>query len=144
MQREGIVIPLPLGGEPAARVEGLYRLRRFLRDRGMVFMAADGPLGSPLFTLDVPGPPPVVRGGWFHLRRQLRAPTFPTLMHESSGRRIVTVHPALPDVEDDPERDAAACRDAMSAIVREYVRRWPAQCRYLAFPPWASNANPGG
>jgi hypothetical protein len=32
----------------------------------------------------------------------------------------------------------------MSAIVREYVRRWPAQCRYLAFPPWASNANPGG
>jgi hypothetical protein len=54
---------------------------------------------------------------------------------------VIVVHPPLPDVDADVTRDADACRDALATLVRAYIRRYPAQCRYLAFPPWADAAD---
>lgn len=136
-REQGIVVPLPLG-DAAARVQGLYRIRRLLGEGQLVFIPADGPLGAEVFRIDLPGFAPIIRSGWFTLRRQLKIPTLPMLLHEGEGgRRVVTIFPPLPDVAEDAGRDAEACREALTPLLRDYVRQYPAQCRYLAFPPWA-------
>jgi hypothetical protein len=63
-------------------------------------------------------------------------PTLPVLIHEEHGRRIITVHPPLPDVDPDEVLDLEACREALTSLMRAYMRQVPEQCRYLAFPPW--------
>lgn len=136
-RREGVVVPLPYGA-PETRVQGLYTLRRLLADGRYVFLAADGPFGGELFRLDLPGFTPVVRTGWFTLRRQLRLRTIPVLAHEEGTRRVVTIHPPLPLLADDEEADKAACRAVLTTVIGDYVRRYPSQCRYLAFPRWPS------
>jgi len=45
---------------------------------------------------------------------------------------VVTVHAALPAPTPDPLQDLAACRDALSRLLQEYVRRFPEQCVSLA------------
>ncbi|HUR35285.1 MAG TPA: hypothetical protein VM032_15885 [Vicinamibacterales bacterium] len=132
----GIAVPLPYG-DAAQRVSGLYRIRRLLGEGKLLFMAADGPLGREMFRLDVPGGP-IIRSGWFELRRQSGVPTLPVLAHEDGARRVVTVYPPLPPVRDDVAEDAAACRAALTPVVSDYVRRYPTQCRYLAFPDWVA------
>ena len=134
-QQQGVVIPMP-SGDVTARLRGLYRIRRLLAAGELVFITADGPLGSQLFQLDVPGAP-IIRQGWFGLRRQLNVPTLPLTVHATDGgRRVVTIHPPLPAVDAEAGRDADACRTALTSIMQDYIRRFPSQCRYLAFPDW--------
>lgn len=121
----------------SARVGTLYRIRRLLADNALIYMTGDGPFGREAFQIDLAGNPLVVRTGWMALRRQTRVPTLPIFMHEAGGRRVIEVHPPLPAVDPDPAADADACRAALAPIVADYVRRFPAQCRWLAFPPWA-------
>ncbi|MEQ1729180.1 MAG: hypothetical protein ABL982_12455 [Vicinamibacterales bacterium] len=136
-RRDGVVVPLPYGS-PESRVQGLYTLRRLLADGRFAFLAADGPFGGELFRLDLPGFAPVIRAGWFTMRRQLRLRTLPVLAHEEGARRIVTIYPPLPAPTGDEVADKVACRAVLTAILGQYVRRYPSQCRYLAFPRWPS------
>jgi lauroyl/myristoyl acyltransferase len=113
-------------------------LRRLLADRRFVFLAADGPFGGELFRLDLPGYSPVIKTGWFVLRRQLRLRTLPVLAHDEGSQRIVTIYPPLPAPTGDEAADKAICREVLTTVLGDYVRRYPSQCRYLAFPPWPS------
>ncbi len=135
--RDGVVVPLPYGA-PETRVQGLYALRRLLADGRYVFLAADGPFGAELFRLDLPGYAPIIRSGWFTMRRQLRLRTIPVLAHEEGTQRVVTIYPPLPPPVGDDEADKVACRAVLTTVVGDYVRRYPSQCRYLAFPRWPS------
>jgi hypothetical protein len=139
----GEVFHLP-GGAPAARLAGLYQIRDALRAGEIVFLAAEGPFGREGFRLELPGGPLIIRAGWLMLRRLTGAPTFPMLVHREGKRRVIVLHPALPPSPDDLARDAAQCRAALAPLIESYVRRFPAQCRYLAFPPWAVNAAADG
>lgn len=136
-RRDGVVVPLPYGS-PESRVQGLYTLRRLLAGGRFVFLAADGPFGAELCRLPLPGFAPVLRSGWFALRRQLRLRTLPVLIHEEGAQRIVTIHPPLPAPVADEAADRDACRNVLTAVLGDYVRRHPSQCRYLAFPRWPS------
>lgn len=133
--RAGIVVPLP-SGEPRARLQALYRLRGLLAEGRQVFLAADGPLGRELFRLDLPGQAAVIRQGWFTLRRQLAVPVLPITICQNGPWLDVTVHPPLPEMTGDEGADREACRVVLTQIFTDYVRRYPEQCRYLAFPPW--------
>lgn len=135
----GAVVRLP-DGTPADRVEGLNRLRRLLQNGSIIYLTADGPFGREAFRIDLPGRPLVVRAGWLALRRLSGVRTFPVLTHQHRGQRVIVVHPPLPSPQADPVRDAETCRDALGPLVLDYVRRFPTQCRYLAFPAWPSNA----
>lgn len=136
-RRDAVVVPLPYG-DPTTRVRGLYTLRRLLAEGRFVFLAGDGPFGRELFRLDLPGYSPVIKSGWFALRRQLTLRVLPVIAHEEGARRVVTIFPPLPAVQADEAADAAACRAALTAVVGAYVRAHPEQCRYLAFPRWPS------
>jgi lauroyl/myristoyl acyltransferase len=131
----GAAVRLP-DGSPADWVQGLNRLRGLLRKGSVIYLTADGPFGREAFRIDLPGRPLVVRAGWLALRRLSGAPTFPVLTHRHRGHRVIVVHPPLPAPQPDPVRDAESCRLALAPIVLDYVRRFPAQCRYLAFPAW--------
>ena len=109
-----------------------------------MYLTVDGPFGREAFRIDVPGGPLVVRTGWLALRRHTRAPTFPVLVRREGRRRTIVVHPALPDVAADAARDAEACRSALASLVSDYVRQYPAQCRYLALPRWQRNTEGSG
>jgi lauroyl/myristoyl acyltransferase len=105
-----------------------------------VYLMADGPFGREAFRIELPGRPLIVRSGWLALRRQTGVPALPVLTFREGGRRVIVVHPPLPAPDADRARDAAACRAALTPLVADYVRRFPAQCRYLVFPPWLAEA----
>lgn len=122
---------VPLGGETAwQRARALQRLRQILNGGALVYMTGDG-AGEQLFTLDVPGRPIVIRRGWFALRRASRVPVIPALAHWDGPRRVIEIHPPLPDFAEDEARDREQCRARLLAIAADYVRRFPAQCRYV-------------
>lgn len=137
----GVVIRLP-EGEPASRVQSLLRMRRRLEEGALVYVTGDGPFGREAIRIDLPGSPLALRAGWLALRRATGVPTLPVLTWQETGRRIIAVHPPLPPPEADPSRDAAACLAVLAPLVREYVRRHPTQCRWLAMPRW--NGSPVG
>ena len=139
----GKVIYLPRGA-PSNRVSGLYRLREHVRTGELVFLTGDGPFGSEAFRFDLPGGPLIVRNGWLALRRLTWAPTFPMLTHRDGKRTIISIHPALPPPAADLAQDAAQCRTVLAPLVESYVRRFPDQCRYLAFPPWPMSPSEAG
>jgi lauroyl/myristoyl acyltransferase len=128
-------IRLPAGAA-LERAHGLHRIRNLLRHGALVFLTADGPFGREAFRIDLPGGPLVVRIGWLALRRLTRAPTLPVLTYRDNNQRVIVVHPPLPTPDPDPARDAAACHAVLTPLLETYVRRFPAQCRYLAFPAW--------
>lgn len=130
----GDVIALPR--DQAGRLRALYRIRSLLAQNALVFMPADGIYGREAFRIELPGGPMILRGGWLALRRQLRVPVFPVLARTEGRRRVITIHRALPPVQPDTACDVARCREALTPLLAEYVRRHPAQCRYLAFAPW--------
>lgn len=131
---EGSVVYVPLG-DAEGRVNGLYRLRKVLATGGLVYMQADGPSGTELVRLDVPGRP-IVRNGWFRLRRALSCPVYPVLAERRGNRTRIVVHAALPSPLVDEGADREACGAVLSALVGQYVDVHPDQCRYLAFPDW--------
>jgi hypothetical protein len=139
----GEVIHLPAGA-PRDHLPGLYRIRDLLRDGALVFLPVDGPNGREAFRLDLPGGPLIARAGWIALRRLTRVPTLPVLLHREGRRRVIVIHPALPPPAGDLARDAAQCRTVLTPLLEEYVRRFPTQCRYLAFPPWPTSSRAGG
>lgn len=133
--RDAVRLP---GGEPRERLPGLYQIRQVLRDGALVLLTADGPFGREAFRLDLPGRPLIVRRGWLALRRLVGVPTLPMLAHRDGPRYVITVHPPLPPSVGDLERDAVRCRSALAPLVETFVRQFPEQCRYLAFPPWGT------
>jgi hypothetical protein len=134
MFASGDAIPVP--DDPAGQLRALYRMRSALAQNEIVYLTADGPHGREAFRLDIPGCALIVRQGWLALRRHVRVRTFPVLSHAEGDRRVIAICPPLPPVEDDAAADAKACRDVLTPLISDYVRRFPAQCRYLAFPPW--------
>ena len=111
----------------------LYRARQIVRDGGTVFLSADG-LGREAFSVPVRSGRVVVRGGWLALRRATNVPVFPVLSHLQGRTQVVTVHPALPPLDDDPSVDLERCRRALAELLNEYARQFPEQCYSLAFP----------
>jgi lauroyl/myristoyl acyltransferase len=107
-----------------------------------VYLTADGPFGREAFQIDVPGRALLVRAGWLTLRRLTGVPVLPVFARYEGRQRVIEVHPPLPESIQDPVGDAESCREALTPLVREYVRKYPEQCRYLAFPPWASTDAP--
>jgi lauroyl/myristoyl acyltransferase len=75
----------------------------------------------------------VIRSGWLALRRHTGAVIVPLLARRRGRTRIITLYPPLPPLEADPERDRAVCREVITALLQEYVRRFPEQCPCLAF-----------
>jgi lauroyl/myristoyl acyltransferase len=139
----GAVIRLS-AGDAQARLHGLMRIRQLLRGGALVYVTADGPFGREAFSIDLPGEPLVVRQGWLALRRAAHVPTLPVFgFRTATGRRIIVIHPPLPPVDDDATRDAARCRDVLSPLVTDYVRRHPEQCRWVAMPRWVRRASDG-
>jgi len=132
-------VRLPAGA-PRDRAEGLYRVRNLLRGGALVYLAADGPFGREAFRLQVPGGCLIVRVGWLALRKVTRVPTLPILTYRDKGKRVIVIHPPLPDPDPDPghdpRRDALICQAALAPLVTDYVRHFPAQCRYVALPRW--------
>jgi lauroyl/myristoyl acyltransferase len=131
----GEAIRLP-GSDPHARTAGLYRIRNALKDGARVYMTADGPFGAEAFRIDLDGGPVVIRSGWLAVRRATRVPTFPVLTWREGGTRVIEVHPALPDLDPDPQLDLAACRNSLAPLIAAYVQRFPEQCRWVAMPRW--------
>ena len=129
-----IVVPVP-ADSPVERAQAMYRLRQLLQEDALVLLTVDGPFGREAFSIDLPGRSFSVRGGWLALRRQTGAAVLPMLVHEEGDQMVIEVHPPLPASDADPTRDAAACRDTLTPLLTDYVRRYPEQCRYLANPP---------
>ena len=86
--------------------------------------------------MPLPGGPLIARAGWLALRRLTRAATLPVFIHRAGRRRVIVIHPSLPGPASAADEDAAACHAAPAPLIAEYARRFPTQCRYLAFPPW--------
>jgi lauroyl/myristoyl acyltransferase len=140
LRRDGDLIRMSKT-DPVGRTQGLYRVRKLLTDGTLVNMSADGPSGSEAFRVDLPGGPLIVRSGWLALRRQVGVPVFPVLNHidgrrRDGRRRVIVIHPPLPPVDGDVARDVEMCRQTLTPLLQEYVRRFPTQCRYLVFPSW--------
>jgi hypothetical protein len=131
----GEIVRMP-SGIPGGRADALNRIRNLLRQGELAYLPADGPFGREAFRIDLPGGAMIVRIGWMTLRRLARVPTFPITSYMDNGRRAVVVHPPLPDPVRDPAADAETCKAALAPLVQDYVRRFPAQCRYLVFPSW--------
>jgi hypothetical protein len=121
------------GADPAARGAQLYRASSVLRAGGTLFLTADGPFGREAFHVALPGGVAVIRSGWLALRRHTGAVIVPLLARRRGRTRIITLYPPLPPLEADPERDRAVCREVITALLQEYVRRFPEQCPCLAF-----------
>jgi lauroyl/myristoyl acyltransferase len=121
------------GHGPTGRLQGLCRARQLLEAGRTIFIAADGPFGAEAFRIALPGGPAVIRGGWLALRRLTGAVTLPILSHREGRRWVLTVYPPLPGPDPDRARDLAACREILAGLLHDYVRRFPEQCRWLAF-----------
>jgi lauroyl/myristoyl acyltransferase len=133
----GEVVYIP-GGAAAGRLPALLQIRELLRRGEMVYLAADGPYGRESFRVDLPGGPLIARNGWLALRRLTRAATLPVFIHRNGRRRVIVIHPALPAPARAADEDAAACHAVLAPLIADYARRFPTQCRYLAFPPWST------
>lgn len=139
----GAVIRLP-DGDSRSRLRSLFQMRRLLEDGSLIYVTADGPFGREAFRVELPGNPVIVRTGWLALRRATGVPTLPVLTWRESRRRVIHIHPPLPTVDADPDRDAAACQAALTPLIADYVRRHPTQCRWVAMPRWPdSSVDPG-
>jgi lauroyl/myristoyl acyltransferase len=127
----GETIPL-YGPSRQGDARALRRAVELLRAGEIVYITADGRVGTESFQIPLPGGPLVVRAGWLALRRLTGAATHPVLMHIEGPRRVITIHPALPPPAPVPDDDVAGCRAALTVLIEEYVRRFPEQCRSLA------------
>jgi hypothetical protein len=122
------------GEDPFIRVSGghavanLHRARQLLLEGKRVFVPVDGK-GRPAFVIPTPPRAVALTTGWLALRRHARPTSLPVIAHRDGPHVVVTVYPPLPAVDPDPERDLWVCRDRLSAIVREFASRLPAQCR---------------
>lgn len=128
------VAPIPLAGESADLAATLYFARKRLLGGATIYMPADGGRGRLAFAVPIPGGTEhPIRAGWLTLRRECRVPVLPTVGHMDGRTQVITIHPPLPDPDPDPARDAAVCREVVTAIVDDFVRRFPEQCCGLVY-----------
>ena len=128
------VDPIPLAEEPAALAATLYLARTRLLEGETVYMAADGARGRLAFVVTFPGGTEhPIRAGWLRLRRDCRVPVLPVVGHMDGRTQVITIHPPLPAPDPDPARDMVVCRDAVTAILDAFVRRFPEQCCGLVY-----------
>ena len=127
--------------DPGEHVAALYRIYRLLRAGRMVALTADGGTGLETFRIALPGGPMTIRSGWLGLRRRTRATVLPILSHLEGARLVVTVHPPLPAPDGDPVRDLEACRLIITALVVDYVKRFPDHC--VTHAMWRQLPDPG-
>ena len=111
----------------------LYRARRLLLDGGLLYMAAEGGSGRMTFQVELPGGSARIRSGWFVLRRQCAVPVLPVLTHLEGRTQVITICPPLPPPDPDAARDLEVCRVRLTALLEDYVRRFPEQCYALTF-----------
>jgi len=111
----------------------LYRARRLLLDGGTLYVAAEG-WGREAFQVALPGGSARIRSGWFVLRRQCTVPVLPVLTHLEGLTQVITICPPLPPPDRDQARDLEVCRVRLTALLEDYVRRFPEQCYALTFP----------
>jgi lauroyl/myristoyl acyltransferase len=57
----------------------------------------------------------------------------PVTAHIEGRTQVITIHPPIPAVDRDPQRDVALCRDVLAALLDRYVRDYPEQCCRLVF-----------
>lgn len=134
---ENVTLAAP---EPSGTVRALHRARRALLDGGTIFMMGDGGSGKEAFRVPLPGGPLFINKGWLALGRETGARVLPVLTHLEGRTQVVTIHPPLPVGAAEPERDRAACREVLSALLADFVRRFPEQCPRLVFRPPAEAA----
>jgi lauroyl/myristoyl acyltransferase len=134
---------IPLTGRRESRGPALHRAHRLLRDGGRLYMMADGG-GRDAFRVALPGRSARIRSGWLVLRRQCQVAVLPVLSHLEGRTQVVAIHPPLPPPHPDPAHDLAACRDVLTALLEDYVRRFPEQCYGLAFGPPDAERSGGG
>jgi lauroyl/myristoyl acyltransferase len=115
-------------------LRALYHARRLLGSGESVFITADGTGGATVIEMPLLGESDGVRQGWLFLREITSAPVLPVLSHMEGRVQVVTVHPPLPPRSADPVRDIEICRERLSALLADHVRRFPEQCYRLAFP----------
>jgi lauroyl/myristoyl acyltransferase len=111
----------------------LYRARRLLLDGGTIYVLADGQSGREAFRVALPGGLAYIRSGWFALRRQCGVPVLPVLTHLEGRTHVITIYPPLPAPIADAGADLEVCREALTALLEGYVRRFPEQCSALMF-----------
>ena len=111
----------------------LYRARRRLLDGDAIYITADGN-GREAFAVLIPGGPTLsIKSGWLVLRRDCGVPVLPVVAHIEGSTQVITIHPPLPPVDLDRQRDLALCRNVLEALLARYVRDFPEQCCRLAF-----------
>jgi lauroyl/myristoyl acyltransferase len=76
----------------------------------------------------------IVRSGWLSLRRLTGARVIPVVTHLEGRTQVITVHPALPTPAPRDADPPASWREIITALVSDYVRRFPEQCPVLVFP----------
>ena len=130
------------GGAPAGRAEALHQLHTLIRRGALVYLTGDGPFGRELFGIDLPGARLSVRPGWYALRRA-GATVLPIQSALVDGRPTLRILPPLPPVLPSQADDLRLCQELLTGHVADYVRRHPAQCRWLAMPRWARNPGEG-
>jgi lauroyl/myristoyl acyltransferase len=116
----------------ASRGVGLLRARGHLLAGALLRITADGGAGQAAFEVPLPGLAFTVRTGWWALRRQTGVSALPPLVRREGRRFVVDIHPPLPDPAEDPEQDKARCREVLTELLGDYVRRFPDQCVSLA------------
>jgi lauroyl/myristoyl acyltransferase len=112
----------------------LYRARRILLADGSVMLMADARGGRAVFTVSLPGGATRIRPGWLALHRRTGARVLPVLSHLEGRTQVITVHAPLPPLPAEGE-DLGEWPAILTALVRDYVRRFPEQCPALVFPP---------
>jgi lauroyl/myristoyl acyltransferase len=115
----------------------LYRARRILLEGGALFIMADSWVGRTAFPVPLPGGPMIVRSGWLTLHRLTGARVIPVTTHLDGRTQVITIHPPLPAPRTRDADPIPAWREIITALVSDYVRRFPEQCPVLVFPPTA-------
>ena len=118
-------------GDPDKWSAVLYTARKILLDGRMVLMLAEGH-GREVFRLQLSVGELPIRAGWLTLHRLTGAPVLPVLRHLEGRRQIVTIHPPLPPMTPDSRDGLEDCRDRLTRLVDDYVRRFPEQCTHFA------------
>jgi len=109
----------------------LYQARQILVDGGKVRISADG-VGRQVFRLPLSVGEFPIAAGWLTLHRLTGAPVIPVLDHLDGRRHVIAIHPPLPAVDLDRPEGLGVWRERLTALVEDYIERFPAQCAHLA------------
>jgi len=114
----------------------LYMGRRILLEGEKVYILADGD-GREAFRLQLSVGEMPIRAGWITLHQLTGVPVLPVLRRLDGRRQVVAIHPPLPAFTSESPDGLDECREHLTRLVDDYVRRFPEQCPHLALelPP---------